>query len=234
MKGLEVGETCIVKPVGANRKDRLGEVLEVYDKSYLMAFADGSRERVSAIKVSPVRTRAKTAALEPMPEREESEAPVYREAAALPKTQTRFRCEPYLDFVRSLRCVNCHHHGAVQYGNTEADHRGPKGVSQKCSDLLAIPLCRYCHEVITRSNVLPVRPRGMSDPAKTPILMSVTETHIVVTVSQQELLKTIIEVLAEMDPQAGIMAMESGLRNIDKDTLSEACRIAVRSNEDQI
>ena len=189
MKGLEVGETCIVKPVGANRKDRLGEIVAVYDKSYLMAFADGSRERVSAIKVSPVRTRAKTAALEPMPEREESEAPVYREAAALPKTQTRFRCEPYLDFVRSLRCVNCHHHGAVQYGNTEADHRGPKGV---------------------------------------------TETHSVVTVSQQELLQTSIEVLAEMDPQAGIMAMESGLRNIDKDTLSEACRIAVRSNEDQI
>jgi len=62
--------------------------------------------------------------------------------------------------------------------------------------------------------------------------MSVTDTHVVVFVSQQELLKNIIEVLAEMEPTAAVQAMESGLRSIDKETLAEACKIAVRTNED--
>jgi len=233
MKGLPVGETCLVNPTGANKKPRLGEILQVFDKSYEIGFADGSKERISAIKVAPVRTRAKTAALEPMPEREECEAPVYREPVAQPKTQTRFVCDAYRRYVKSHRCVNCEFHGAVQHGNTEADHRGERGVSQKCSDLLVIPLCRFCHEVITQKNVLPVRPKGVSDPARTPKLMSITDTHVVVFVSQQELLKNIIEVLAEMDPTAAVQAMESGLRSIDKETLAEACKIAVRTNEDK-
>lgn len=231
MKGLEVGETCIVKPVGANRKDRLGEIVEVYDKSYLMLFADGSRERVSAIKVSPVRTRAKTAALEPMPERDESEAPVYREAAALPKTQTRFVCDAYRRYVKSHRCVNCEFHGAVQHGGTEADHRGERGVSQKCSDLLVIPLCMFCHAVITATNVLPVRPKGLSDPAKTPKLMSVVDTHLIVTGAQMKLLTGIVNALSQSDPDAAIKALEGGLRSLDKDTLSEACKMAMKEDE---
>ena len=231
MRGLEVGETCIVKPVGANRKDRLGEIVEVYDKSYLMAFADGSRERVSAIKVSPVRTRAKTAALEPMPEREESESPVYREAAALPKTQTRFVCDAYRRYVKSHRCVNCEFHGAVQHGGTEADHRGERGVSQKCSDLLVIPLCMFCHAVITAKNVLPVRPKGLSDPAKTPKLMSVVDTHLIVTGAQMKLLTGIVNALSQSDPDAAIKALEGGLRSLDKDTLSEACKMAMKEDE---
>ncbi len=231
MKGLEVGETCIVKPVGANRKDRLGEIVEVYDKSYLMAFADGSRERVSAIKVSPVRTRAKTAALEPMPERDESEAPVYREAAALPKTQTQFVCDAYRRYVKSHRCVNGEFHGAVQHGGTEADHRGERGVSQKCSDLLVIPLCMFCHAVITAKNVLPVRPKGMSDPAKTPNLMSVVDTHLIVTGAQMKLLTGIVNALSQSDPDAAIKALEGGLRSLDKDTLSEACKMAMKEDE---
>jgi len=231
MKGLEVGETCIVKPIGANRKDRLGEIVEVYDKSYLMAFADGSRERVSAIKVSPVRTRVKTAALEPMPEREECEAPVYREPVAQPKTQTRFVCDAYRRYVKSHRCVNCEFHGAVQHGNTEADHRGERGVSQKCSDLLVIPLCMFCHAVITAKNVLPVRPKGLSDPAKTPQLMSVVDTHLIVTGAQMKLLTGIVNALAQSDPDAAIKALEGGLRNLDKDTLAEACKMAMKEDE---
>lgn len=232
MRGLEEGETCIVKPVGANKKDRLGEIEEVYEKSYLVRFADSSKERVSAIKVQPVRTRAKTAALAPMPEVEdESEAPVHREPAAQPKTQTRFRCDAYLRYVRSHRCVNCEFHGAVQHGNTEADHRGERGVSQKCSDLLVIPLCMFCHAVITAKNVLPVRLRGMSDPAVTPKLMSVVDTHLIVTGAQMKLLTGIINALSQSDPDAAIKALEGGLRSLDKDTLSEACKMAMKEDE---
>jgi len=233
MKGIEPGEDCLVMPTGLGRKHEHGKVLEAYDKAYFVQLVDGTKKRVSAAKVKPVRVRAKTAALEPMPEREESEAPVYREPVAQPKTQTHFRCEEYLKYVRSLKCVNCNYHGAAQHGSTEADHRGERGVGQKCSDLLVIPLCRFCHEVITQKNVLPVRPKGVSDPARTPKLMSITDTHVVVFVSQQELLKNIIEVLAEMDPTAAVQAMESGLRSIDKETLAEACKIAVRTNEDK-
>jgi len=231
MKGLPVGETCLVNPTGANKKPRLGEILQVFDKSYEIGFADGSKERISAIKVAPVRTRAKTAALEPMPEREECEAPVYREPVAQPKTQTRFVCDAYRRYVKSHRCVNCEFHGAVQHGNTEADHRGERGVSQKCSDLLVIPLCMFCHAVITAKNVLPVRPKGLSDPAKTPQLMSVVDTHLIVTGAQMKLLTGIINALAQSDPDAAIKALEGGLRNLDKDTLAEACKMAMKEDE---
>jgi len=231
MKGLPVGETCLVNPTGANKKPRLGEILQVFDKSYEIGFADGSKERISAIKVAPVRTRAKTAALEPMPEREECEAPVYREPVAQPKTQTRFVCDAYRRYVKSHRCVNCEFHGAVQHGGTEADHRGERGVSQKCSDLLVIPLCMFCHAVITAKNVLPVRPKGLSDPAKTPQLMSVVDTHLIVTGAQMKLLTGIINALAQSDPDAAIKALEGGLRNLDKDTLAEACKMAMKEDE---
>lgn len=231
MKGLPVGETCLVNQTGANKKPRLGEILQIFDKSYEMGFADGSKERISAIKVVPVRTRAKTAALEPMPEREECEAPVYREPVAQPKTQTRFVCDAYRRYVKSHRCVNCEFHGAVQHGNTEADHRGERGVSQKCSDLLVIPLCMFCHAVITAKNVLPVRPNGLSDPAKTPQLMSVVDTHLIVTGAQMKLLTGIVNALAQSDPDAAIKALEGGLRNLDKDTLAEACKMAMKEDE---
>lgn len=231
MKGLPVGETCLVNQTGANKKPRLGEILQIFDKSYEMGFADGSKERISAIKVVPVRTRAKTAALEPMPEREECEAPVYREPVAQPKTQTRFVCDAYRRYVKSHRCVNCEFHGAVQHGNTEADHRGERGVSQKCSDLLVIPLCMFCHAVITAKNVLPVRPNGLSDPAKTPQLMSVVDTHLIVTGAQMKLLTGIVNALAQSDPDAAIKALEGGLRHLDKDTLAEACKMAMKEDE---
>jgi hypothetical protein len=166
-----------------------------------------------------------------MPEREECEAPVYREPVAQPKTQTRFVCDAYRRYVKSHRCVNCEFHGAVQHGNTEADHRGERGVSQKCSDLLVIPLCMFCHTVITAKNVLPVRPKGLSDPAKTPQLMSVVDTHLIVTGAQMKLLTGIVNALAQSDPDAAIKALEGGLRNLDKDALAEACKMAMKEDE---
>jgi hypothetical protein len=231
MKGIEPGEDCLVMPTGLGRKHEHGKVLEAYDKAYFVQLVDGTKKRVSAAKVKPVRVRAKTAALEPMPEQEESEAPVYREPVAQPKTQTRFVYDPYRRYVKSHRCVNCEFHGAVQHGNTEADHRGERGVSQKCSDLLVIPLCMFCHAVITAKNVLPVRPKGLSDPAKTPQLMSVVDTHLIVTGAQMKLLTGIVNALAQSDPDAAIKALEGGLRNLDKDTLAEACKMAMKEDE---
>ena len=46
----------------------------------------------------------------------------------------------YLRWIRSLPCLVCHTTRAV-----EAAHTGPHGISQKSSDLSAIPLCGRHH-----------------------------------------------------------------------------------------
>jgi hypothetical protein len=52
----------------------------------------------------------------------------------------------YLKFIRSLRCLICVLQHLVQKGRTEAAHSGPHGISQKSSDLSAIPLCLEHHQ----------------------------------------------------------------------------------------
>jgi hypothetical protein len=49
---------------------------------------------------------------------------------------TRFKCERYLDFIRSLPCCNCGKKSDPHHTKT----RGSGG-----SDLTAIPCCRECH-----------------------------------------------------------------------------------------
>lgn len=62
-----------------------------------------------------------------------------------------FRSRPYLDWVKSLECCGCgapaddpHHAIAVGLG---------AGVGTKPSDLMAIPLCRVCHDELHNSPV---------------------------------------------------------------------------------
>lgn len=50
------------------------------------------------------------------------------------------RSPEHLAFVRSLPCCICGSHR-----NIEAHHTGPRGLSQKSSDLSAIPLCAMVH-----------------------------------------------------------------------------------------
>lgn len=47
----------------------------------------------------------------------------------------------YLKFLRLLPCVCC-----TKTRNVEAAHFGARGMSQKASDLDALPLCRWCHQ----------------------------------------------------------------------------------------
>jgi hypothetical protein len=51
-----------------------------------------------------------------------------------------FRNPGYLQWIRTLPCSVCHTTRAV-----EAAHTGPHGLSQKSSDLTAIPLCARHH-----------------------------------------------------------------------------------------
>lgn len=53
----------------------------------------------------------------------------------------------YLNFIRSLRCVVCVLEGSRQHHATEAAHIGERGLSQKCSDREAIPLCAAHHRL---------------------------------------------------------------------------------------
>jgi hypothetical protein len=61
--------------------------------------------------------------------------------------------------------------------------------------------------------------------------MSVVDTHLIVTGAQMKLLTGIVNALAQSDPDAAIKALEGGLRNLDKDTLAEACKMAMKEDE---
>ena len=60
--------------------------------------------------------------------------------------QSVVRDAEYLKFIRKLPCVAC---GASW--NIEAAHTGAHGMSQKASDLSALPLCRKCHRTADAS-----------------------------------------------------------------------------------
>ena len=67
-----------------------------------------------------------------------------------PKPPAPRRSKSYLAFVRKLDCCNC---GTP--GPSDPHHEGKRGVGQKTSDMLVVPLCRRCHSAITDENQLP-------------------------------------------------------------------------------
>ena len=69
---------------------------------------------------------------------------------AQPKPPAPRRSKAYLAFVRKLDCCNC---GTP--GPSDPHHEGKRGVGQKTSDMLVVPLCRRCHSAITDENQLP-------------------------------------------------------------------------------
>lgn len=47
----------------------------------------------------------------------------------------------YLDWVRDKDCAFC-----FAPGPSDPHHYGPRGIGQKASDYLVVPLCRKCHD----------------------------------------------------------------------------------------
>ena len=78
-----------------------------------------------------------------------NESEQWRERAQ-PKPPAPRRSKSYLAFVRKLDCCNC---GTP--GPSDPHHEGKRGVGQKTSDMLVVPLCRRCHSAITDENQLP-------------------------------------------------------------------------------
>ena len=57
------------------------------------------------------------------------------------------RDSKYLAYLRKLCCVTC-----GSYRLVEAAHFGAHGISQKASDLDALPLCLQCHRTGSKSH----------------------------------------------------------------------------------
>ena len=69
-----------------------------------------------------------------------------KRAKPIPKKRLRPRRGPvrdakYLAWIRTQPCAT----EVVHFGRIEAAHVGPRGLSQKCSDREAIPLCSWHH-----------------------------------------------------------------------------------------
>ncbi len=73
---------------------------------------------------------------------------------AVPKPPKPARDARYLAYVREYVCCAC---GAKT--PSEAHHFGPRGMSQKCSDYYAVPLCTACHRHFHDKGVVPGRSR---------------------------------------------------------------------------
>lgn len=69
-----------------------------------------------------------------------------------------WRSPAYLAWIRSLPCCVC---GAPP--QSEASHHGPRGVSQKATDLRAVPLCGDDHRHWHQHGTLPGRTRDQSE-----------------------------------------------------------------------
>lgn len=65
---------------------------------------------------------------------------VWEIASKLRQYRKPSRDRSYLAFIRRFPCVGC---GSAR--RVEAAHLGPRGLSQKASDCLALPLCAACH-----------------------------------------------------------------------------------------
>lgn len=67
-----------------------------------------------------------------------------------PKPQPAARSDAYIDRIRAQPCWHC-----GQPPRSEPHHEGRRGVAQKCSDFLAVPLCNKCHFLVTNKHRLP-------------------------------------------------------------------------------
>lgn len=76
----------------------------------------------------------------------------------VPKPTSRLRSDAYLAFVRRHPCASC---GTP--APSDASHHGRRGVGQKADDVLAVSLCRGCHEVYERTKIVPGAARWLAE-----------------------------------------------------------------------
>lgn len=72
---------------------------------------------------------------------------------AQPKPPPSWRSSAYLDFVRRQVC--CAPGCTTPAAPIEAHHAGRHGVGQKAPDSTAVPLCHFCHGIVTDTYAVP-------------------------------------------------------------------------------
>lgn len=107
-------------------------------------------KRSALQRKTPLRSRA-AMARKPMQKR--------RKAAHKPSSDTRWRSERYLAFVRSLPCCVCDGR-ATDAHHCIGLHWGLSGMATTAPDSFAMPACRECHQAIHASPEMQARQPG--------------------------------------------------------------------------
>lgn len=101
---------------------------------------------------------------------------------AQPKPRARIRDAGYMAWIRSHLCVSC---GAED--GIEAHHWGPRGVGQKCDDLLCVALCHGCHSTFHARNALPGQTKAETEVT----LLRAQVRHLVEWIAEQKLARAL-------------------------------------------
>lgn len=94
------------------------------------------------------------------------------------KPRPRIRDRSYMAFVRSHACVSCGNEEGI-----EAHHWGPRGVGQKCDDVLCVALCMACHGAFHAKNALPGQTRAETEVT----LLRAQVSHLVEWIAERKL-----------------------------------------------
>jgi len=157
-KELQQGDEVMVKPIGAG-VPRRAVVLDLFEKAARVRY-DGdhgvalvSRRKISLVgarRIVGVRVVSQPGMGDPTESTKVAEHTLPPIKVVSWRELTPQRSPSFLAIVRATRCMCC---GARP--PSDPHHAGKRGVGQKCSDLLAVPLCRKCHAVVTDTNQLP-------------------------------------------------------------------------------
>ncbi len=91
---------------------------------------------------------------------------VYGVAGKMYEIVRPIRDSRYLRFIRRFACVGC----KTERRQREAMHTGPRGMSQKASDLDALPGCNSCHRELHRIGPMKFQTRHKIDFAELQIM----------------------------------------------------------------
>lgn len=152
------GDEVMVRPVGAG-VSRRAVVLELFEKAVRVQFEGDagvalvSRRKINAFgaarRMVGVQTAQRTQVGEPAkPKVAEHTLPPIKVVSW--RELTPQRSPSFLALIRITRCMCC-----GMKPPSDPHHAGRRGVGQKCSDFLAVPLCRKCHTAVTDTNRLP-------------------------------------------------------------------------------
>jgi hypothetical protein len=212
---LSENQRCIVqtrRETDTHVRRYFGVVREVLPKGYMVQL-DGwaVAQKWSENKVKPEwkqPPRAPAPKLDPQHQRPSVVAAVRRVVAPIVKPEPPEKCEAWLKYVRTLPCCNCGR--GPELAPIEAHHEGKKGVAQKVRGTLAVPLCGFCHFLLTQKNELPI------PPMLSPLVRRTREESLRILQAEQDRLLTAalekLEQPARIEVLSKAMARVGGVR----------------------